>query len=76
MGYTEKEIHEKAVRLVEGGHVWFEGHVIGARICNEDDNPCMVCAMDSICSMQMTDLCDECDTISRKRHFLYLCAHN
>lgn len=76
MAYTEKEIHEKAVRLVEGGHVWFQGHVIGARMVYEDTDPCFVCAMDSICRMQMTELCGECEAISKKRYFLYLCASN
>lgn len=66
----EVSLHALAVRLCEGGVVWFQSHQIRAIECFYDDNPCTVCTMDSECRMSMTDLCAECESITGKRYCL------
>lgn len=63
-------LHSLAVRLCEGGEVWFQDHTIRAIECRDSDNPCELCDMDSECRMEMTDLCGECESYSRKRYLL------
>ena len=69
---TEKELHEKAVRLCEGGTVEVNGHFVKAVVVNGIGVECDVCEMDSICRMDMVDLCCECDAYDRKCHILKL----
>lgn len=68
----ENSLHDLAVRLCEGGVVWFQCHQIRAIECPDEDNPCMVCDMDSECRMAMTDLCAECESITGRRYRLKL----
>lgn len=68
----ENSLHALAVRLCEGGVVWFQNHQIRAIECPGADNPCMLCDMDSECRMAMTDLCAECECITGKRYLLKL----
>lgn len=63
-------LHEKAIRLCEGGVVDIDGHAVRAVECPHVENPCMVCEMDSACRMDMTDLCGECEAITQKRYYL------
>lgn len=65
-------LHEMAIRLCEGGIVEYGGYGIKAVQCDGDDNPCYLCEMDCICDLEMTDLCAECDGITRSKHFLKL----
>lgn len=67
-----EDLHKLAVQLCEGGLVWFEGHQIGTRTVHELFNPCQECEMDSICDMKMIDLCAECESYDKKKHYLYL----
>lgn len=67
--------HDKAVRLVEGGFVWQDGHYIGAKKVTSNDNPCDICHMDSICRMEMTDLCAACECLTNDRYLLYLATY-
>lgn len=69
---TKKElsIHDKAVRLCEGGVAEINGHFVKAVECPNDITPCEVCNMDSACRMEMTDLCAECEKVTHKRYFL------
>lgn len=68
---NEKALHEMAVRLCEGGTVWYNGHFLKAKRIDTDDNPCYLCEMDSACDMNMTDLCGECEAYSRRKYMLY-----
>lgn len=67
--------HDKAVRLVEGGFVWQNGHYIGALKVESEDEPCFLCNMDSICDMEMCDLCGECECLSHDKYLLYLVTY-
>lgn len=67
--------HEKAIRLVEGGFVWHNGHYIGAKKVISKDEPCFLCNMDSICDLEMTDLCGECECLTHDRYLLYLVSN-
>lgn len=68
------EIHDKAIRLVEGGIVEIDGHCF-SMVRNPDIiDPCNVCELDSICHKGNTicDVCMECEIIIRERCFLVL----
>lgn len=67
--------HEKAIRLVEGGFVWQNGHYIGAQKVISENEPCFLCQMDSICDLEMCDLCGECECLSHDKYLLYLVAY-
>lgn len=72
MKNKELSLHDKAVRLCEGGVVEFQGHFLRAGDYYGDDNPCLYCNMDSICNLDMTDLCAECDGLTHSSHILIL----
>ena len=62
-------IHDKAIRLLEGGIVDIEGNWFGLIRLSDDldnyyDSPCVECTLDSICKEEHKEVCSECDTIS------------
>lgn len=62
----EKEIHEKAIRLIEGGIVEVGGHCVMMKRSYDELVPCPDCDMDCLCRSE-TDICDlclECDWIT------------
>ena len=63
-------LHEKAVRLAEGGIVEIDGHFVRAIDVQAGVNPCELCDMDSACNMNMVDLCAEVDGYTRSAHIL------
>lgn len=63
-------LYAKAVRLAEGGVVEINGHFVKAIDAGEVDNPCEVCNMDSVCHMEMVDLCAEVNGYTRSPHIL------
>lgn len=63
-------LYEKAVRLAEGGIVEIAGHFVKAMNVPRDENPCKLCNMDSVCHMEMVDLCAEVDGYTRSPHIL------
>ena len=65
-------LHDKAVRLVEGGVVECAGHFVRFERCPEDHIGCEVCEMDCICRMEMTDLCAECCSLIDSDGYLRL----
>ena len=65
-------LHDKAVRLCEGGVVWCMGHYVKAQVVQMDDLPCIDCNMDSICQDELCDLCAECDNLTNENHILIL----
>lgn len=68
--------HDKAIRLLEGGAVEIDANWFKLVKLPEDydGNPCMECDLDSICRMEHTDVCGECDAISRRRCYLRLAS--
>ena len=66
---SEQTLHEKAIRLIEGGVVEISGHFVRAiRVYCEEG--CHLCEMDSACDSDMIDLCSECEMITNKRYIL------
>lgn len=67
----ENTLHQKAVRLCEGGSVWVNSLCVRAKRVPDYVNACEVCEMDSACNKEMCDVCAECDGYERKKHILY-----
>ena len=57
-------VHDKAIRLAEGGHVECDGHYVKAKRLPRDLCACCSCTMDSICGENMIELCNETDSIT------------
>ena len=68
----EMSLHDKAVRLSEGGVVWHNGHELRARIYEGTEYSCWQCTLDCICHGDIADLCAEVDEYDGKKHFLEL----
>ena len=70
----EKEIHDKAIRLLEGGIVEVDGHGVKIGKCPIEAFSCDRCEMDSICHMgtEMCAVCTECEYISGQDCYLIL----
>ena len=69
---NDKELHQKAVRLCEGGSVWVSGLMVKAKQVPDEDCACEICEMESVCNMEMCDLCAECDGYTHHKHILQL----
>lgn len=69
---NNKELHQKAVRLCEGGAVQVSGLMIKAKRIPDGFCACENCEMDSACDMEMVDLCAECDGYDHHKHILYI----
>ena len=71
---NKQSIHEKAIRLVEGGIVEVDGHSV--RLIKDDSDllSCELCDMDCLCHIgtEMCDICVECTSIVRGQCFLEL----
>lgn len=67
-------IHEKAIRLIEGGHVEADGHSVRMAIVAEPFEPCAACEMDCLCheGTEICELCVECDGITGRGCYLIL----
>ena len=72
----EKTVHDKAIRLIEGGIVEIEGNWFRLKRFSEyfDDNTCNECELDSMCHWEHVQICEECEAISNRRCCLQL-AH-
>lgn len=55
-------VHDKAIRLAEGGQVVCDGHYVKVKKLPKDICSCCWCKMDSICRENMLELC--CETFS------------
>lgn len=64
-------LHDIAVRLCEGGVVDYGGYALRAKEVETDDSPCLLCEMDCVCDYDMTNLCAECDGVTRSKHIIY-----
>ena len=72
----ELSLHEKAIRLIEGGVVEISGHFVRA-ICVDTPYACNECDMDSACNDPIKSLCEECDEITHRWHILrFVCKKN
>ena len=71
-------IHEKAVRLVEGGIVEISGKSIMMRHKPYLFDPCFVCEINCLCHFvdEIFYVCSECDTITKEDCFLVLVDSN
>lgn len=67
-------IHEKAIRLIEGGLVNVDGHCVRLKQTKCDSDICLLCDMDSLCrrDSEMMMVCRECEYITRKNCYLEL----
>lgn len=70
----KQSIHEKAIRLIEGGIVEVDGHFVKLVKLPAIDNPCFCCNMDCLCHTgnEMCYVCEECDAITNMGCFLTL----
>ena len=71
---NKQSIHEKAIRLLEGGIVWVEGHSVKLVQLPYVSDPCFSCEMDCLCHVggDICSLCVECDSISNMDCLLML----
>ena len=67
-------IHEKAIRLIEGGIVDVDGHSVKLVQIPDKFDTCNDCEMDCLCHIgtEMCDVCIECVEISKKNCILEL----
>ena len=65
-------VHEKALRLIEGGIVACNDLPVRVIDVTGDDIACNYCDMGSACNKDMVDLCCACDVITGTRHYLEL----
>lgn len=64
---TKEKIHEKAIRLVEGGIVEVDGICVILHREPYIFDPCYVCDMDYLChkGSEICSVCEECDRLTR-----------
>lgn len=65
-------LHDKAVRLAEGGYVESNGLIIAAKLYSVEIDECYECEMDCICDLEKIELCCEVHTLTGKYCTLYL----
>lgn len=63
-------MHDKAIRLLEGGEVTCSGLRLRAHLADCLNYPCSECSVDSACDSYISDLCAECDLIGLGRYYL------
>lgn len=71
---NNKSIHEKAIRLIEGGIVEVSGLCVRMGRAPLGELACYDCEMDCLCHKgdSICDLCEECDNITRDNCYLIL----
>lgn len=75
MGNNKQKVmslHDKAMRLLEGGEVSCSGYSVRAIKMIVEDDVCKHCEMFSVCGDEMINLCGACDDISHTKHVLKL----
>lgn len=74
----QQTIHEKAIRLIEGGQVNVDGHCVILYATSGGLDVCLACDMDSICrsNSEMSLVCRECDYITQKDCWLELVTND
>lgn len=71
---NKQSIHEKAIRLVEGGIVEVDGHSVRLNKDESDLLSCELCDMGCLCHLgtEMCSVCVECASIVKGQCFLEL----
>lgn len=69
---SQKELHDKAIRLLEGGRVEINNLVVGAKLAPEREFSCNCCEMDCLCDNEMCALCNELEMFGGNLHYLFL----
>lgn len=76
MKRKQKNLHERAIRLVEGGVVSVDGNAVRAFKAPLDMHPCLICKMDCLChrdeDTEIVCLCEEVDNIGKGSYYLKL----
>lgn len=74
MNHNHESIHEKAIRLIEGGIVEISCLCVRMGHSPYIFDPCFGCDMDCLCHKgnPICDLCEECDSITNEDCFLIL----
>lgn len=74
----KKSVHEKAIRLIEGGIVEVDGLCVKLGKKPRLYIPCYYCEMDSLCHIgnEMCEVCKMCDNITRMDCFLILITND
>ena len=74
----QQTIHEKAIRLIEGGHVSVDGHSVRLRRTNDAFLSCYACLMDCLCHVgsEMCSVCSECDRLTDEHFYLELVTND
>lgn len=69
-----EDVHEKTIRLIEGGIVSVSGLCVRAKQILWGSDPCYVCDMDCLCHKgnPICDLCEECFSITNEYYYLIL----
>ena len=69
-------VHDKAIRLLEGGIVEIEANWFSLKRLSDDKfvYPWLECNLDSICHGEHADVCEECDAISGGKCCLQLAS--
>lgn len=70
MKNKKETLHAKAVALCEGRIVQCGGLFVKAITIPPEQWSCYFCEMNSVCNMEMTNLCAECDGYDHQKHIL------
>lgn len=68
----QKELHDKAIRLLEGGFVKADGLEIRALKVTEGFDPCVQCHMDCLCKGDIAELCNILSLYNGNQYLLKL----
>lgn len=73
---SDKTIHDKAIRLLEGGIVEIDSDWFRLRRLPDyyEDIACNECNLDSICKTEHADVCAECESIIHRKCCLRLAS--
>ena len=68
------DIHKKAIRLIEGGHVMADSLWVRLVKVPCDYDSCLICEMDCLCheGNEICSLCCECEAITHECCYLKL----
>lgn len=72
----KKTVHDKAIRLIEGGIVEIDANWFRLKRFPDDYDgiTCSECGLDSICRREHEDICAECEAISNQSCMLVLAS--
>ena len=74
----QQTIHEKAIRLIEGGLVDVDGHCVKIKQADVNGIGCDLCDMDCLCHIEteMCNVCLECGKITLRDCYLELVTND